>query len=819
MTPLTYYVLVLSVVGTLVNLIPCVYPAPKFDRGNAEEMRGLLQSDFYVRLIEFAFTIVVPMLVDVLSYYLHKDSFYYYERVILLMACPTPHCILFGLSRMPDIASIFAAWFCNQSIWISGPLVSGILQSKVIGWSALRVKVVFTMFMFAHLSPLYSVPGAGSGLRTLCGLSYLASYIIFTVSMIRYLISLWYHRNDRNELPSTEHLPLLCVLMLWFYQTFIIIAMSTWGHDFGFFTVSEGLLAYLVVMSAAVCSICTILPGKIARAQANEVQSVLEMKKSFVRYIGHEIRTPLNVASIGLDLLNSSLSDVLTKQLQERMKSRSGKWCGTGDELATPATNTTLSTARYSPANSGREHEDVVSDAAHILDEVRRALVMGTSVLNDLLLYDKLDSSNLKLESTNINVANFVTATLELFVFQASASNINFVVDIENDLPALFGDQHKLRHVLCNLASNALKFTPAEGTITCTVTKIQNGIQIQFKDTGIGIAKENLPKVFKSIIQFDANVNQDGKGTGLGLYITRGLVESHGGSVSVHSDGLGTGCTFSVILPAKNASNASSGGEVYKSMSSWVNGAYKAVRSKNRWAAPKIAAEAHDMTRYIDDTNLDKLESNDSYKVQVYPVSGVGDKTNVDCDCKLATIENAVEKRNTSMSIRLDVAPVPTLAQLQKQKWLAGFTALIVDDSVSSVKMLKLLLNRVGCTCVYAVDGLEAVNTMRSLLSASNTPVDASADEKDGSLNVAPRKIDFVLLDNFMPNMNGPDACVEIRRLGYDGPVIGLTGHALNDDIEGFKASGANKVLSKPLDLTLLYADLSDLLPLLKVVS
>jgi hypothetical protein len=140
MTPLTYYVLVLSVVGTLVNLIPCVYPAPKFDRGNAEEMRGLLQSDFYVRLIEFAFTIVVPMLVDVLSYYLHKDSFYYYERVILLMACPTPHCILFGLSRMPDIASIFAAWFCNQSIWISGPLVSGILQSKVIGWSALRVK-------------------------------------------------------------------------------------------------------------------------------------------------------------------------------------------------------------------------------------------------------------------------------------------------------------------------------------------------------------------------------------------------------------------------------------------------------------------------------------------------------------------------------------------------------------------------------------------------------------------------------------------------------------------------------------------------------
>jgi signal transduction histidine kinase/CheY-like chemotaxis protein len=801
MKPITSYLMLIIMLATLIDLIPCLYPFKVFNEYalEADEIGELIGSTFYVRLIEFSFVIVTPMLLDVMSYYIHKDSFYYNERVILIFACPTPHCILYGLRLQPDVNAIMSSLIAIQSIWISGPLVSGILQSKILGWKEEYVKLVFGLFVFGHLTPLFAMPApVGDVLHGICATSYMTAYVVFALFFLRYFRSILPYRNSKDDLPSSEHLPLLCILMLFFYQTALIISQSLWGTSFSFQYVTPDCLAFLVVMSAAVCSICTIVPGKIARAQANEVQSVLDMKKSFVRYIGHEIRTPLNVASIGLDLLSSSLEDVLAKCSDEKQisTSRSGKW--------TSATSKTkdcvvldgvphlgsLSTVGVSPVNSARggrlATEELAGDVTRILDEVRKALVLGTGVLNDLLLYDKLDSSNLSLEKSSINVSEFVSSTLDLFAFQASALNINFVIDVEDNLPALFGDQHKLRHVLCNLASNALKFTPAEGTITCTVTKRKDNIQIQFRDTGVGIASQNLPKVFKSIIQFDANINQGGNGSGLGLYITRGLVESHGGFVSVHSDGLGTGCTFTVSLPL----NASGAG-----MLKPLTGGLCALFNDCSCRPIGSAAKVEIIDQKVDEC-LDKLEANGAVTcnqemspvpndcVSVSPVK-VADATNYGLKVTVSTSAR-VDRRNQEA--------VPTLSQLQKLKWLAGYSALIVDDSVSSLKMLRMLLNRIGCNCICASDGSEAVTII-----------------KDNAGNVS---VDFILMDNFMPNMNGTDACVEIRRLGYTKPIIGLTGHALNDDIVGFKVSGADRVLSKPLDLGCLYTDLKDLLPL-----
>jgi CheY-like chemotaxis protein len=132
--------------------------------------------------------------------------------------------------------------------------------------------------------------------------------------------------------------------------------------------------------------------------------------------------------------------------------------------------------------------------------------------------------------------------------------------------------------------------------------------------------------------------------------------------------------------------------------------------------------------------------------------------------------------------------------------WLTGLTALLVDDSGSSIKMLSMLLKKLGCKCLTAPDGTDAVAMINKILSNPH---------EGGTATV----IDFILMDNYMVNMNGPEACRLMRAAGFTSPIIGLTGHALTEDVAVFKAAGANDVLSKPLDISAMQVLLKQLLP------
>jgi CheY-like chemotaxis protein len=128
-------------------------------------------------------------------------------------------------------------------------------------------------------------------------------------------------------------------------------------------------------------------------------------------------------------------------------------------------------------------------------------------------------------------------------------------------------------------------------------------------------------------------------------------------------------------------------------------------------------------------------------------------------------------------------------------QWMAGLTVLLVDDSRSQNKTFEILLGRLGCKCLAAVDGTEAVEIVRNL----------------GSDEV----VDFVLMDDYMPMMNGAETTQELRAIGYRGPIIGLFGHSLPAEIVEFLAGGGDEVLWKPLDLYQLHSVLHQRLPLL----
>ena len=136
-----------------------------------------------------------------------------------------------------------------------------------------------------------------------------------------------------------------------------------------------------------------------------------------------------------------------------------------------------------------------------------------------------------------------------LFEVRAIDAKINFKHDVENDLPLLIADERGVHQVLLNLISNAVKFTPAGGTITVFAKRsINGGMEIGVSDTGVGIDPDDINAVFEAFGQGRHDIATAEKGTGLGLPIVRGLVEAHGGKVRLESQ-LGKGTTVACFFP------------------------------------------------------------------------------------------------------------------------------------------------------------------------------------------------------------------------------------------------------------------------------
>ena len=132
----------------------------------------------------------------------------------------------------------------------------------------------------------------------------------------------------------------------------------------------------------------------------------------------------------------------------------------------------------------------------------------------------------------------------------AFSKKINPVVEIPDDLGTIHADQRKIKQIVFNLMSNAIKFTPAGGKVGLRARRDDAGIEVVVWDTGIGIAQENLGRVFEAFTRLEDAYTQETEGTGLGLTITQKIVELHGGTISVKSEGIGKGTSVQFTIPA-----------------------------------------------------------------------------------------------------------------------------------------------------------------------------------------------------------------------------------------------------------------------------
>jgi signal transduction histidine kinase len=231
-------------------------------------------------------------------------------------------------------------------------------------------------------------------------------------------------------------------------------------------------------------------------------------KTEFLANMSHELRTPLN-SVLGL-------SEIMKDELFGSLGSE--RYRGYAD--------------------------DIYQSAKHLLD-----------VITDILDISKIEAGKLSLDEDEVDVGAAVETCMRLMYLRASEAKISLVKNIAAGLPKIHADSRKVKQIVLNLLSNAVKFTPKGGTVTVSAwLGDSREMCLTVADTGIGIAPANVEKALTPFAQIDSSLSRKYEGTGLGLPITKALIELHGGRLAIASD-LGKGTAVTVTFPAVRVLN------------------------------------------------------------------------------------------------------------------------------------------------------------------------------------------------------------------------------------------------------------------------
>ncbi|MEE8360017.1 MAG: ATP-binding protein, partial [Candidatus Omnitrophota bacterium] len=230
-----------------------------------------------------------------------------------------------------------------------------------------------------------------------------------------------------------------------------------------------------------------------------ELKKLDQLKSDFVSTVSHELRTPLSIIKEGINLI----LDEITGKINEKQ-------------------NKYLSIARQN------------------VDRLER-------IINDLLNISKIESGKMKLKKQSVFISELIKNVTDSFKPKLKETGIKFKLNLPKKDVEIYVDPDRIMQVFVNLIGNALKFTK-EGHIEISVEGKGQEIECAISDTGIGIAKEDLPRVFTKFRQFGRQDGPGERGTGLGLVISKGIIEMHKGNIWVDST-LGKGTSFVFTIP------------------------------------------------------------------------------------------------------------------------------------------------------------------------------------------------------------------------------------------------------------------------------
>lgn len=498
-----------------------------------------------------------------------------------------------------------------------------------------------------------------------------------------------------------------------------------------------------IFMPILVAVLLFFLYSRLSNKEVQTQIDLLEAKRDFVRFVSHEVRTPLNSVCMGVSLIQQEFKKY-EKQLRKKK------------DPVTP--------------------EDIVRWYC-MAQDVSNNIDVAVGVLNDLLNIDKIKMGSFKFEMEALPTWDLIEQTTSEFKMMAARQNTELKLDLSSltkssniesgivdasmlpesiQIQKVVGDDQRLRQVIRNLVSNAIKFSKNESVTVKVSRRDRNSIIgktyadqatkkfdmvdgtrktfvtsgriiVEVMDTGVGMTQFELETVFDVGTQFKAKKLQSGGGSGLGLAFAKAIVEQHGGSLQAYSDGRDKGTTLRLDLP------------LY-------------------------------------------LENSDGNCCDLSTTSSIFSDDASDQSFKTAPKKSFKSTRRRRRRVQQRRFSNPDSKNLE----LVPMHMAIVDDDPIARKLLVRLLESYGHTCDQLNNGQELIDKI-----------------KDN-----PIAYDCILLDYEMPVMSGPEASAIIREMENDVLMLGVTGNLLPEDIGHFMDCGVDSVLPKPMK----YEELMELL-------
>ncbi|GAA61283.1 sensor protein [Pseudoalteromonas sp. BSi20652] len=493
-----------------------------------------------------------------------------------------------------------------------------------------------------------------------------------------------------------------------------------------------------------------------------------QAKSDFVANISHEIRTPMNGV---LGMLEMLKEDGLSEQQYHYLK------------LANSSANSLM------------------------------------NLINDILDFSKIEAGKLDIDNHIFDVVTVCSDMISSLALQGQRKGLEVLLTTKDVADRMvIGDSHRLKQILINLFNNAFKFTH-RGEVSLTVsskyiTDSQLLMSFTIKDTGIGIAPENINKLFDVFTQEDSSTTRNFGGTGLGLSICKKLAQLMGGNITVVSE-KGVGSTFTAtvelhVAPTKKLNTAIE-------LATHINVAALIARDN----VYKNACDLLLLTCKVNAENIVRLDYFSEHKEFEADLLLIDDEhPQIDAlinYCKqfnkkyVLILRDMVTDRATKMrlpegshilnkpltqdqfSYKLAslfganndciITPPKGLEEEQVELDLSAYHLLLVDDNMINIEVAKAILKRTKVKITCASDGIEALEALR--------------------LNEE-QAFDIILMDCQMPNLNGYDTTSEIRnsKAGVDYtyiPIIAMTASAMEGDRERCLTAGMNDYITKPI--------------------
>ncbi len=468
-------------------------------------------------------------------------------------------------------------------------------------------------------------------------------------------------------------------------------------------------------------------------------------------------------------------------------------------------------------------------DQVHKIQQSSRMLL---GLINDILDFSKIEAGQLELEARDFRLDEVVEQMATLFGEKAHAGGLELLYDVQPDLPrALVGDDLRLSQVLGNLLANATKFTERGGTVelgiraTGPVTDGQATLRFFVRDTGIGMSEEQLARLFRPFSQADTSTTRKYGGTGLGLVISRRLVEAMGGKLEVESvPDEGSTFAFNLTLPLGQDRQAivecpettgrrvlivddqASARKIMRELLHHCHYFTEEADSGEAAVEQVVAAERRGepfdfilmdwmmpggMNGSETCEALECLRQRGELKRTRPPILMVSAYARDEITLPEGLTTDYLAKPITASSlydalVRAEGGGPPDRApQAARVPKLGGHRVLLVEDNEINQEVGRELLEKTGARVTTADNGAEAVEAVRA------------------------EKPDLVLMDLQMPVMDGFDATRNLRADGYTGPVLALSAAVMEEDRQRARDAGVNGHLGKPVDSTELYAALA----------